>query len=38
MTIDKVVIYDKSPCKFGSMPTHQNINEDEEVILNDRYK
>ena len=38
MVMDKVIIYDKPPGKFDSMPTHQDINEDDEVIINDRYK
>ena len=38
MVMDKVIIYDKPPGKFDSIPTHQDINEDDEVIINDRYK
>ena len=38
MVMDKVIIYDKPPGKSDSIPTHQDINEDDEVIINDRYK
>ena len=38
MVMDKVIIYDKPPGKFDSIPTHQDINEDDEVIINDRCK